>query len=485
MRKQKGTTLVELMLTVALMGVVAVAMYARTSAETEVVQAKKLGMDILEYSNAVQTYIVSNPSADYSTTRTGSAWLKSTACGGLSDYAYLHCDFPDFYARDDQRFGHISLTTDFTKSAVGGETYITSTTSTTPIHHQGVQRADLAGITAIVAAAGNAGIHSPAPMIINSSYGSNPLTAEVTIKSSNAPSQDSWLRVDGSNSMKASLAFDTSNPADQREIQGASVIRGYESESIILKTGATANSTIEIEPDKVTSKSGSTIFEITPTSASTTAGTASIDIGSGSVISKVGNTSSEVSSSRIIDKVGSNASAEITSNRISSKVGSVSLDINEYHTTGRGDHKVTSVVSVGNSGEVDFDAIIDGSEILNEVRLTIDGLTLLVGDLLIPGSSVDHHGHLFANGNIGIEDNVATARHLIGKINPPTEDFFWSINTAGDSIVNDLRIDGEFTVDAIGVRDGECTHNGQLGKTAIGDLLFCRASYWQQADLYE
>lgn len=106
----------------------------------------------------------------------------------------------------------------------------------------GVRRSDLAGISAISAAAGSNNASSPVLMATNSSVRSDPSTASIVMTSSNSPSTDAWLRTDGSNAMHAPLRFSDLSTADLRQLENVSRIQSLASEVLHLGSVGGANS---------------------------------------------------------------------------------------------------------------------------------------------------------------------------------------------------------------------------------------------------
>lgn len=98
--KNKGFTLIELMLVLVIISVLYVA-YAQTLVEeANQLSARKLGtQELYVYNNAVQKYLSANASVDPVTitgTNNGVNWLKSTACPsglGTANDSYLDCNF--------------------------------------------------------------------------------------------------------------------------------------------------------------------------------------------------------------------------------------------------------------------------------------------------------------------------------------------------------------------------------------------------------
>lgn len=479
MKNQKGTTLVELMLTLSLMGIIAVSSFSGRSNEMDVVMAKGFGSKLLEYNTAVQSYISTNPNLSYPVTRTGSAWLKHTSCtGGLSSHPYLPCEFPDFISHSESSFGDVIFTTALTRTTVSGQHFISASTETTPLHHNYVQRADLAGVSAIIAASGRAITDSPALMTTNASYGSDPFTAKVTMTASNTPSSDTWLRTDGANTMKANLIFDTGIPADQREIHHVSTIQSHGTEKLSIQSES-SNSEFTVEPNKVSSKSGSSLFEVNPTRAITTVGTAALEVGSGKVVNRVGTSSSEVNSTRVISKVGSNSSIDISSSSISNRVGSTAIEINSSKVSTMGDHQIRGIASVNRNGSTAISEIRDDpNPAISDIRLAANGnMTISAGSLL--GSSIITEGTVHTNGDVHVDGFFSHDVH------PNVHELsFWRVMPGDHTQLNNVNIRGNFILERRDSPNGFCSRAGALGTDSAGALMSCHNNSWRKIKIH-
>ncbi|MCP1674261.1 prepilin-type N-terminal cleavage/methylation domain-containing protein [Natronocella acetinitrilica] len=249
-RHQRGFTLLELMLVIGIASAVMIMTFQEKEREMTYARAQQLGVELYQYNNAVRSWLAVNANdASAHGTYTGTAWLKSTACGGLiddsapGDSAFLACQFPD-----QTRFGALTYTTvvgsdadDFETdagrecAAMGG--VVCAETHMPPVLSRGEPAPDLAGLAAITAAGGTASNLIPTFAATDGLFNSDPATARVTMLSSTNGGNDAWLRIDGSNRMAGGISWinddrseagradgSVSAPDWQREIRGASRI---------------------------------------------------------------------------------------------------------------------------------------------------------------------------------------------------------------------------------------------------------------------
>ena len=249
-RNQQGVTLIELILVIGLLAMMSILAFYEKQSDLEQAKARIVGGLIFQYNNAVRESLANNiPTASVS--YTGSAWLKSSACGGMltPGQEYLPCDFPLATVANPVPFGHFTLNTVVGVSGTPPNRKFTATTSTSAfsVGEAGGTvkvRADLSGLAVIAAASAvGTGVQSvsggasPIAATTDSHYKSDPLTGVMTFTSSNTASSDVWLRTDGSNSMHKTLNFDGALPAD-RQITGASRIQNIAGQALMLGSGS-------------------------------------------------------------------------------------------------------------------------------------------------------------------------------------------------------------------------------------------------------
>lgn len=244
---QRGFTLLELLLVLGLsMSAMALGFYDK-QADMEQAKARQIGGYLYQYGNAVRTVLAQDPTVSLGV-KDGSAWLKNSSCGGTlpAGKEYLPCSFPAATALDPIKFGQLAFSTLVEATGSSPNRIVTSTTSVTPfsLSKGGVltPRSDLAGISALTAASAmmvgakggaGAGIASPTTAFSPISYKASPLDATINIIASSSPANDIWLRTDGSNSMHATLNFDSAL-AGSREIQGVSRIQNLAAQVLTL-----------------------------------------------------------------------------------------------------------------------------------------------------------------------------------------------------------------------------------------------------------
>jgi prepilin-type N-terminal cleavage/methylation domain-containing protein len=234
LKRQSGYTLIEMMLVVSLMAIMTVLSFESKQHELEISKAKIVGGNLLQYNNAVRSWISTNAGAPNSI-KYGSLWLKHTSCGGESSVQYLPCAFDNATVSDPISFGTLSLTSVITTTGTPPNQITSVTTTTSPFLYPATQvRSDLSGVAAIVAASGMTGYDTPVVMSTGSSYRSSPFSGIITMTSSNNPSTDAWLRTDGSNTMNNNITFNSTRPAITREIRNISRLQAFATETLYL-----------------------------------------------------------------------------------------------------------------------------------------------------------------------------------------------------------------------------------------------------------
>ncbi|WP_454869838.1 type II secretion system protein [Pseudomonas putida] len=250
MRKmQRGVTIIELILVVGLMSAMTMLTFFEKQYDLEQAKARNIGGQLFQYNNAVRSALAKNPPTA-SATYSGSAWLKSSACGGMLSPGeeYLPCDFPLATVINPISFGNLALTTVVSVTGTAPDRTVTATTSTSAfsLSENGLMkvRSDLAGIAVLSAASAVgtgvqniAGGVSPIAATTESRFNSDPITGVMTFVSSNTAANDIWLRTDGSNGMHSSLVFDSVDPYS-RQILGASLVQNVAGQALFLGTGS-------------------------------------------------------------------------------------------------------------------------------------------------------------------------------------------------------------------------------------------------------
>lgn len=248
-RKSHGYTLLELLLVVGLLAIITLLSFYSKQVDLEQSRARQIGGYLYQYNNAVRSALAQGLVSS-TTTKVGTSWLKNSSCGGVLAVGseLLPCDFPVATNLDPIKFGRLSLSTAVVVSGAAPSKKYQATTITSPftlVDTAGAikVRSDLAGIATLSAAAalssgfqvGPSGGLSPFTATTDSSYKADPISGVITIVASNTANNDVWLRTDGGNTMRASLGFSGTNPAD-RQILGASGIQNLAGE--VLRIGA-------------------------------------------------------------------------------------------------------------------------------------------------------------------------------------------------------------------------------------------------------
>lgn len=251
MNRQKGLTLLEMILVVGLSAVAGLLSFYEKTADFEHARAKSVGSQLFAYNNAVRAWVSANPGAA-AATKSGATWLKPTTCGGTSTVAYLPCSFPDASLSAPLDFGQLSLSSAVATTGVAPNQITTVTTQTTPFLVGGHLRSDLSGLAALVAASSTGTTGSPLPMATDAKFSSAPATAIITMIAGSNPSTDAWLRTDGSNTMNNNITFKPSNAALNRQLIGVSRIQSLAAEAFYIGSagGASLNQSVIVDADE-------------------------------------------------------------------------------------------------------------------------------------------------------------------------------------------------------------------------------------------
>ena len=240
--RQKGFTLIEMILVIGLMSVATMISFYEKKLNMEQTQARITGVQLYEYNNAVRAWISQNVGTASGARPTGTRWLKSTSCGGTSAIGYLPCSFQDMDAATPLRFGQIQINSSVSTTGAVPNQVTVVTTTTTPFRvvtgSVAALRTDLAGLAGVVAAAG--GVNSLSPMLASTdgSVSSNPSTGVITMQASNIGASDAWLRTDGSNTMNSNIVYKASNPTSLRELTNVSRVQALATEILYIGRAA-------------------------------------------------------------------------------------------------------------------------------------------------------------------------------------------------------------------------------------------------------
>ncbi|MBP4081693.1 polymer-forming cytoskeletal protein [Aeromonas sp. MrichA-1] len=238
--KNKGFTLLELLLVIGITTSMAIVSFQDKMLETEQAQASRLGMEIFQYNSAVQNYLAhqsgqQNP-ASVAGRFKGVNWLKSTSCGGTADKAWLSCSFLS-HSGGKTTLGRLGFTTEIKydpTTGLNGRTVMDKLSLGSGGSRQ--ERADLSGLAALVASGAYAVSEDGKAVRAQDSTvaycpdtaGTSPINAvcqgdkgSIVMLSRNLSAADRWLRVDHGNAMQNALEFRTGDPtpASQTDIQ--------------------------------------------------------------------------------------------------------------------------------------------------------------------------------------------------------------------------------------------------------------------------
>lgn len=225
MRKlQSGFTLLEMLFVLGIATSMAVLRIADMRVDVEQNKAKRLGVEIYQYNNAVRSYISDHIGAT-TDPAPGVDWLKSAACGGSAAKDYLPCGFPETVT-----FG-VGFDTNI---YVDGSGFTVAETVVDPVIDDDGTRSDLSGLAALIAAGGGVNYMLPVFAATDARFSSDRETATITMTASTNANTDAWLRTDGANDMDNNVVFNAASPQSQREIQNVSRISALAAESLLI-----------------------------------------------------------------------------------------------------------------------------------------------------------------------------------------------------------------------------------------------------------
>jgi prepilin-type N-terminal cleavage/methylation domain-containing protein len=312
--KQAGFTLLEVVLAMGLVAIASLLTMEANRAENDQNQARLAGNILAQYNNGVRSYVSQNLGANgiYS----GTDWLKSTSCGGLSSIEYLPCNFPSLSTAVPFSRGGLSVQTQIISVPKGFSFETRATSSVTAYKLDTKTRADLAGVIAIVVASSK-----PTQADALNSDGkvnADPKTGVITLEASNVATNDPWLRVDGGNMMSGSLKMGNVSPL-LRNVVGASALESFAGELLYL--GPASGLSSSLTSGVVIDSDATILGELQArdqiiADASINILTGNLDQGSGSITAKA---LQSVDNSTLLfdpDKTSSTKSADVVSKLI-------------------------------------------------------------------------------------------------------------------------------------------------------------------------
>lgn len=269
-KKNKGLTLIELTVVMAVIGFLAVVALSQSKYETDMLKARALGLELYEVHNAARRYAAinsANPDLRASGNviiQNGLNWLKSqdNCNGGEAVGNFISCD-----QQDATTFGGLTYTTEINPT-LDPNTVIIKTVIDTK-NYSGTQSTilpeEVLGVASMIARGGASassisvgGINSSItdPSVSNTSSlivfcsaeinenllnencsNVNSTTPEgglIVMLTQSSSTTSAWLLTNGSNAMRNDLTFSSTNP-NFREIKG--VDRIYNLTGEILKLG--------------------------------------------------------------------------------------------------------------------------------------------------------------------------------------------------------------------------------------------------------
>lgn len=243
--RNKGFTLIEVTLALALLSFGLILSFQTKTADLQIEHARVGGQTLLQYSNAVRKWILMNPGQE--TDQVGAQWLKPTSCGGLSTVEFLPCSFPTVTLTTPLTTGSMTFSTSIKVAGTGAEQSTTATITATPFKVRDATglkaRSDLSGVVALTVAAGGSGSNEPLYSSTTLTVSTAPNTGFITITARARPFDDAWLRLDGKNSMHEALVMNGSSLAT-RMVLGVNRIQALAGEALRLGSSATKSSTM-------------------------------------------------------------------------------------------------------------------------------------------------------------------------------------------------------------------------------------------------
>lgn len=233
MAKQRGFTLLELLLVLGISAVIIIQQMEDRVREAQQMRAKQLGVEIYQYNNAVRGWLSEQP-ITWTGNVTVSDLRTAATCGagntGTKDF--LPCTFPTQTTLGQMPFNTVVTVT--------GTTHL-ATTTFIPLTVRGAIRPDLSGLAVLTASGGSLMNLTPAFAATDGAFASDPATAIITMTAGNNPTADAWLRTDGSNQMQNNITFNPVIPWNQRQIFNVDTIANLAGQPLRLSNDTIVN----------------------------------------------------------------------------------------------------------------------------------------------------------------------------------------------------------------------------------------------------
>lgn len=239
MNTQRGFTVLELMVVLAVIATLTVGEVARRRWAADQALGQRFGAEIHAYQNAVQEAMTSNPELPLGVYE-GTDWLKAAAdCpGGLASVAYLPCRFPEATT-----VGKLKFQTEISKLPSGA---LLAQTRWPELVIAGKRRTDIAGV-GVLAASGTLRSRSTQPMSGDTLFDLDITTGAIEMRSTTSPGQDIYIRRDGSNTMENPFRFNSEIDAGRRGINAVAWLQALSGEVLTIRSETLIQGDLTIE----------------------------------------------------------------------------------------------------------------------------------------------------------------------------------------------------------------------------------------------
>lgn len=193
-KHQAGALMFELMIVLAIAGIVLGMQLKKDKLDIDQVRAKSDGLMVAQINNAIRKRLADEGSSMVAGTYVGVNWLHATTCpAGLASKAYLPCHMSGKF--------HYELTPVTTVTIAAGA--VSASTNFGIIKVGPQTRIDLASLATL--AANNENIHGETPIAGTFYSYEVDTTGQLIASATYDNGLDQWLRTDGGNAMQATL----------------------------------------------------------------------------------------------------------------------------------------------------------------------------------------------------------------------------------------------------------------------------------------